>query len=131
MSIQKTAWVCSSKKLEDTLKGYLGPDDPSVQALWTDLGIDCAAGKRRRVTQRKQRMAKGKKRATRLAKLQADKKSTVKANRASVVGAALYGHEAVGLAPKRMKWLRQTTAVAHNTRRAHAILVYEMPDSFR
>ena len=35
----------------------------------------------------------------------------MKANRASVIGAALYGH--VGLAPKRMKWLRQTTAAAH------------------
>ena len=48
VSISKTAWVCSSKKLEDKLTGYLGPGDPSIQPLWSDLGVDCAAGKRRR-----------------------------------------------------------------------------------
>ena len=113
VSIKKTAWVCSSKQLEDKLTGYLGPGDPTIQPLWSDLGVDCAAGKRRRVTQHKQRIAKGKQRAARLAKLQAGRHPTVKANRASIMGTALYGHEAVGLAPKRMKWLRQTTAIAH------------------
>ena len=115
VSIKKTAWVCSSKQFEDKLTGYLGPDDPTIQPLWSELGVDCAAGKRRRVTQHKQRIAKRKQRATRLAKLRAGagRHPTVKANRASIMGTALYGQEAVGLAPKRMKWLRQTTAVAH------------------
>ena len=113
ISVGKTAWVCSSKQLENKLQGYLRPTDPKIQPLWSDLGVDCAAGKRRRVTQHRQRIAKGTKRAARLATLQADRKPTVKANRASILGSALYGHEAVGLAPKRMKWLRQTTAVAH------------------
>ena len=97
VSIKKTAWVCSSKQLEDKLTGYLGPGDPTIQPLWSDLGVDCAAGKRRRVTQHRQRIAKGKQRAARLAKLQAGRKPTMKANRASIMGAALYGHEAVGL----------------------------------
>ena len=89
VSIKKTAWVCSSKQLEDKLSGYLGPDDPTIQPLWSDLGIDCAAGKRRRVMQHKQRIAKGKQRATRLAKLQAGRHPTVKANRASIMGTAM------------------------------------------
>ena len=117
VSIKKTAWVCSSKQLEDKLAGYLGPNDHTIQPLWSDLGVDCAAGKRRRVTQHKQRIAKGKKRAARLAALQAGRHPTVKASRASIMGAALCGHEAVGLAPKRMKWLRQTAAVAHGRMR--------------
>ena len=49
ISVGKAAWVCSSKQLEDKLKDYLRPGDPKIQPLWSDLGVDCAGGKRRRV----------------------------------------------------------------------------------
>ncbi|CAE7504945.1 unnamed protein product [Symbiodinium natans] len=75
VSLGKTAFVCSSQKVEAALKEYL-PESDQIKNAAKDLGIDCTAGRRR----------------------------------AGVQTVGLYGHEAVGLAPKRMHWLRASFA---------------------
>ena len=53
LSISKTAWICSNKKVEKALAKLLQDDDPVIKDLAKDLGIDSGWGKRRRVTTHK------------------------------------------------------------------------------
>ena len=115
ISIEKSAWVCSSRAVEKKLAAQLGPEDPKIQSCWRDLGVDSAGGKMRRVTIHRQRFAKAKARSKKLSQLTSAGLARGKAARAGVEAAAAYGHQAVGLASKRMAFLRQLTAV-HNGR---------------
>ncbi|CAE7252271.1 unnamed protein product, partial [Symbiodinium sp. CCMP2456] len=111
ISTDKSAWVCSSRAMEKKLAAQLGPENPKIQSCWRDLGVDSAGGKRRRVTIHRQRFSKAASRSKKLSQLATAGPARSKAARAGVESAATYGHQAVGLAPKR--YLRQLTA-AHN-----------------
>ncbi|CAE7580166.1 unnamed protein product, partial [Symbiodinium sp. KB8] len=115
ISVSKSAWVCSSRAMEKKLAEHLGPEDPKIQSCWRDLGIDSAGGKRRRVTIHKQRFSKAANRSRKLTQLRVQGPARGKAAKAGVESAAAYGHQAVGLAPQRMKFLRQLAA-GHNGR---------------
>ena len=115
ISVGKSAWVCSSRAMEKKLAEHLGPDDPKIQSCWRDLGIDSAGGKRRRVTIHKQRFSKAANRSKKLTQLKVQGPARGKAAKAGLESAAAYGHQAVGLAPKRMKFMRQLAAI-HNGR---------------
>ncbi|CAE7600840.1 unnamed protein product [Symbiodinium sp. CCMP2592] len=115
ISIAKSAWVCSSREVEKKLSAHLGEADPQIQSCWRDLGVDSAGGKRRRVTIHKQRFRKAGCRSQKLTQLRAKDAARKKAAKAGVEAAAAYGHQAVGLAPKQLKFLRQLTA-QHNGR---------------
>ena len=65
ISVGKTAFVCSSKKVEAALKGYL-PESEQIKDAAKDLGIDCTAGRRRRIPVHRKRFGKGVKRCARL-----------------------------------------------------------------
>ncbi|CAE7368406.1 unnamed protein product [Symbiodinium natans] len=58
ISIGKTAFVCSSRKVEAALKGYL-PASEQIKDAAKDLGIDCTAGRRRRIPVHRKRFGKG------------------------------------------------------------------------
>ena len=93
------------------LEAYLKPEDPPIKAVAKDLGIDSMMGVRRRVTTHKKRFKKGQQRAKRLAALHIKSPTkNLRVFRAGVQSVALYGHESVGVTPKRMKWLRGVVA---------------------
>ena len=112
LSAGKSAWVCSNPRAEKELNRLLKAEDPQVKSLAKDLGIDSGWGRRRRVTTHKARFDKGAKRQQRLAKLRPPQKSRVTACKQGIFGVSLYGHVAVGLAPKRLKWVRHQHACA-------------------
>ncbi|CAE7038352.1 unnamed protein product [Symbiodinium natans] len=110
VSLGKTAFVCSSPKVEAALKEYL-PESDQIKNAAKDLGIDCTAGRGRRIPFHRKRFGKGVKRKARLSTLRVKSMpARVRALRAGVQTVGLYGHEAVGLAPKRMHWLRASFA---------------------
>ena len=111
ISINKTAFLCSNRQVRKELQGYLKPCDPPIKAVAKDLGVDAALATRRRVSQHRKRWEKGKKRANRLRTLSLKNPTkALQAFRAGVQAAGLYGHESVGVPPKRMKWLRGVVA---------------------
>ena len=69
ISIEKSAWVCSSRAVEKKLAAQLGPEDPKIQSCWRDLGVDSAGGKTRRVTIHRQRFVKAAARSKKLSQL--------------------------------------------------------------
>ena len=113
VSTTKTAFICSNKASARELQSLLGEHEPPIKTLGKDLGLDYAAGQRRRITVAKGRHAKGGQRARKLTKLQVKSTSIrVRLFNGSIRSSALYGHEGVGVAPKRRKWFRSLLAAA-------------------
>ena len=106
----KSVWICSNTRAEKELNKLLQEGDPQVQSLAKDLGVDSAWGRRRRLATHKARFRKGQQRQKRLVQLAPAQSAKTKACKQSVFGAALYGHMAMGLAPKRLKWVRHQHA---------------------
>ena len=102
--------MCSNPRAEKELNKLLREEDPQIKSLAKDLGIDSGWGRRRRVCTHKARFAKGAQRQRRLGQLNPPQKSQVTACKQGVFVVALYGHVAVGLAPKRLKWVRHQHA---------------------
>ena len=73
--------------------------------------MDSSWGRRRRLATHKARFSKGNQCQRRLVQLAPTQSAQAKACKQSVFGAALYGHMAMGLAPKRLKWVRHQHAV--------------------
>ena len=83
-----------------------------------DLGVDNSGGRRRRTKQSRTRLDKAAARNFKLQKLAVPtKKIAVRVNRVGVQTAATWGHQAQGLAPKRMKIIR-AAAGGHASRQA-------------
>ncbi|CAE7377973.1 unnamed protein product [Symbiodinium natans] len=113
VSTTKTAFICSNKASARELQSLLEEHEPPIKTLGKDLGLDYAAGQRRRITVAKGRHAKGGQRARKLTKLQVKSTSIrVRLFNGSIRSSALYGHEGVGVAPKRRKWFRSLLAAA-------------------
>ena len=110
LSIGKTAWICSNKKVEKALTKLLQDGDPTIRDIHRDLGIDSGWGKRRRIVNHRLRLQKGGARKKRLDVLAPDKGPKIRAFKQGVLSVALYGHVALGLAPKRLKWIRHQQA---------------------
>ena len=85
----------------------MGPADPKVCGVVKDLGVDNSGARRRRIKQSKARLDKAAARNGKLQKLSIpSKKVAVRVNRTDVQTTATWGHQAQGLAPKRMKVVR-------------------------
>ena len=110
LSAGKSVWICSNTTAEKELNKLLKEGDPQVQSLVKDLGVDSTWGRRRRLATHKARFSKGQQRQKRLVQLAPTQHAKTKACKQSVFGAALYGHMAMGLAPKRLKWIRHQHA---------------------
>ena len=110
LSIGKTAWICSNKKVEKALSKLLQAGDPTIRDIHRDLGVDSGWGKRRRIVNHRSRMCKGGARKKRLDTLAPDRGPKIRAYKQGVLSVALYGHVAIGLAPKRLKWIRHQQA---------------------
>ena len=107
LNFKKSAFTCSDPKAAAALKKLLGPDDPKVCGVVKDLGVDNSGARRRRIKQSKARLDKASARNHKLQKLSVPtRKIAVRVNRVGVQTTATWGHQAQGLAPKRMKVIR-------------------------
>ena len=72
-----------------------------------DLGVDSAGGRRRRITTQAKRFGSAARRNKRLHVLRLPRRpQRTRAYRASILTAAVWGHEGQGIAPKRLKIIR-------------------------
>ena len=111
ISETKTSFVCSDPKTAKVLKSLVRKGDPAVRQLGKDLGIDSGAARRRRTVVRQQRAAKGLARHGRLKALGLrGKQNSMRLVQGSILPAALWGHQAQGISPARMKWVRSVAA---------------------
>ena len=108
LSVEKTAWICNNTKVQKELEKLL-QETPKIKAVHK---LDSAGGRRRRVATHKARMDKGMQRSKRLQSLSPNPKAKIRACTQGVMSVALYGHAAMGMAPKRLKWVRQQHAIA-------------------
>ena len=107
VSSRKTHFVGTSSKVVAELKKARQPADPDIQSLAKDLGIDSAGARRRRLFTANKRFRCGVRRIKKLNTLRVPcRKARVRVLRTSPFAAALYGHEAQGIAPKRLKVFR-------------------------
>ena len=107
VSSRKTHFVGTSSKAVAELKKAKQPTDPDIQSLAKDLGIDSAGARRRRLFTANKRFRCGVRRVKKLNTLRVPcRKARVRVLRTSPFAAALYGHEAQGIAPKRLKVFR-------------------------
>ena len=65
----KTAFIVTDKRIHSELSKLLGPQDPPIQSVMRDLGIDHAASRRRRIATLQRRFHKNKQRRIKLRSL--------------------------------------------------------------
>ena len=63
---QKTAFIATDRSTDKALRELLQPDDPPVETVMRDLGVDHQGARRRRIPVMKQRLAKAHKRKVKL-----------------------------------------------------------------
>ena len=108
---QKTAFIVTDKHIHRELSKLLGPQDPPIQSVMRDLGIDHAASRRRRITTLQQRFRKNKQRRIKLRSLKLPNLRTrLRLHRGGVQPVAFWGFEGQGLAPRYRLALRQGLA---------------------
>ena len=107
VSLDKTCFVASSAAAAKALNAIRRPDDPPVRPLSRDLGITSNGARRRVLGLAASRRAKAGARSNRLNKLAVKAIShRVRVVKAAIVAAGLWGHQAIGVSPKRRKWYR-------------------------
>ncbi|CAE7387603.1 unnamed protein product [Symbiodinium sp. CCMP2592] len=107
----KTKFVAGTVRARAALQQLRRPGEPETADLVKDLGLDCAAGRRRRITTAQKRFRTGLGRVRHMRRLRI-RRRWVRGRllQASALKAGLYGHQAVGVAPKRLKVLRSAVA---------------------
>ncbi|CAE7311654.1 unnamed protein product [Symbiodinium sp. CCMP2592] len=107
----KTKFVAGTVRARAALQQLRRPGEPDTADLVKDLGLDCAAGRRRRITTAQKRFRTGLGRVRHMRRLRI-RRRWVRGRllQASALKAGLYGHQAVGVAPKRLKVLRSAVA---------------------
>lgn len=104
---QKTTFIVTDKQTHKAMEKQLGFDDPPIQTVMRDLGIDHQAGRRRRIATLQQRHKKNRQRRVRLRTLRLPTlKTRLRLYRGGVQPVALWGVEAQGLAPRYRQALR-------------------------
>ncbi|CAE7826137.1 unnamed protein product [Symbiodinium sp. CCMP2592] len=99
----KTKFVAGTARARAALQQLRRPGEPDTADLVKDLGLDCAAGRRRRITTAQKRFRTGIGRVRHMRRLRI-RRRWVRGRllQASALKAGLYGHQAVGVAPKRL-----------------------------
>ncbi|OLP75817.1 hypothetical protein AK812_SmicGene44330 [Symbiodinium microadriaticum] len=112
ISKTKTGFLASTKEARKELQALLKPEEPKIFNSMRDLGVDCALGRLRRVTHQKARVGKGKKRQGKLGKLKVPVEACkVRLFKGSICASMLWGHQAQGLPPSRVRDLRRAVAL--------------------
>ena len=111
LSASKTVFIVTDAKTRKALSGYLGPGDPEIKFQAKDLGVDTSGGGLRRIATARGRQVKAQNRKNKLGSLQVGQvKAQIRIFKGSIMAAGLYGHQAMGVAPKRLKWYRHAMA---------------------
>ena len=106
-SKKKTVFVCTSGAAKAAVERLRTSEDPPIALTSTDLGLDCGGGVRRRVTKHRSRFHKAAGRQRRLRALAPkDSKVKIRMVKGSLQPVGIYGHQATGVTPRRLKWLR-------------------------
>ena len=107
VNVVKTHFTCSSAKAEKCLRQALKEGEPEVSSVVKDLGVDSAGGRRRRITTQSKRFNIAARRNKRLHVFRLPRRpQRTRVYRASILTAAIWGHEGQGVAPKRLKVIR-------------------------
>ena len=111
LSIKKTVFVVTDGKTRKAMNTIREKDEPEVRFQAKDLGVDTSGGGLRRIATAKGRQSKAQKRKIKLDRLQVGKPGAqIRVFKGSIMSTGLYGHQAMGIAPKRMKWYRHAMA---------------------
>ena len=92
LSVSKTGFLAPTAEAKRAVNLYRTEDQPKAHDLLKDLGLDSSGGRRRRIGNQQKRMLKG---------------SGRQSLQASAFEAVSFGVEAQGVAPQRMRNLRQ------------------------
>ena len=111
VSLEKTAFVASSAKAAKALQAIRVDSDPQIRTVARDLGVTSMGARRRVLGLAEHRRRKACKRSQKLNRLGIQTQAhRVRIVRASICAAGLWGHQAVGVSPKRRKWYRTLCA---------------------
>ena len=107
VSLEKTCFVTSSAAASKALSAVRRPDDPQVKMMARDLGVTSAGTRRRLLGLAATRRAKAGARSKKLNTLGVPGLShRIRIVKSSIVSAGLWGHQSLGVSPKRRKWYR-------------------------
>ena len=106
VSEQKTGFIASNATVKKILQEQLPKSGPKVHDVMRDLGIDCTAGRLRRLQTMKARRKKAGRKSVKLATLKIPTRSIqLKLYKGSIMAGISWGHQAMGLAPQvRKRW---------------------------
>jgi len=111
VSVGKTYFLASSLKAEKALKHQLGKEDPPVQSVAKDLGMQLAGGRRRCTQLSAARRLKANARLGKLRRRQVrDAKVTSRVFSMSVLASGIWGHQSQGVSPKVLRVIRAQAA---------------------
>ena len=107
ISLEKTCFVTSSAVASRALAAVRRPDDPQIKSMARDLGVTSAGTRRRLLGLAATRRAKAGARSRKLNSLGVPGLShRIRVVKSSIVSAGLWGHQSLGVSPKRRKWYR-------------------------
>ena len=111
VSMDKTCFVATSASAAKALNTLRCPTDPVVKPLARDLGVTSGGVRRRVLGLAEQTRQKAQARHGKLCKLRVPgQRHRLRIVRASICMAGLFGHQALGVSPKRRKWYRTIVA---------------------
>ena len=111
VSLEKTSFAASSAKAAKALQALRVDSDPQVRTVARDLGVTSTGARGRVLGLAEHRRRKACKRSQKLNRLGIQNQvHQVRIVRASICSARLWGHQAVGVSPKRRKWYRTLCA---------------------
>ena len=103
VSAQKTGFVCSNGAVKRILQ------EQRIHDVMRDLGVDCTAGRLRRIQTMRGRRSKAARKTRKLQVLKIPLQSIrLKLYKGSIVAGISWGHEAMGLAPQVRRRLKAT-----------------------
>ena len=109
VSEQKTGFIASNSTVKKILQEQLPDKGPKVHDVMRDLGIDCTAGRLRRLQTMKGRRKKAARKTVKLATLKIPTRAIqLKLYKGSILSGISWGHQAMGLAPQVRKRIRAT-----------------------
>ena len=109
ISEKKTGFIASNSTAKRLLQQQLPGNGPRVHDVMRDLGVDCTAGRLRRIQTMRNRRSKASRKTKKLASLKIPQRSIrLKLYKGSIVAGISWGHEAMGLAPQVRRKLKNT-----------------------
>ena len=111
ISMKKSGFVISDKKLKGPMQSRLTADEPITQQVMRDLGCDSAGGNKRRIATLQARMRKGRQRQKQLNLLKIKKEPIrLRLYKGSILASVKWGAEAMGIAPQKRREVRVAMA---------------------